>query len=503
MKTMRICNSCGFEVPADADETCPKCRDLAATGASPPLAQANVGFSPPHPETLQNLFPQLEMLGLLGSGGMGAVYKARQRGLDRMVALKILPLEISADANFAERFKREARALARLSHPNVVTIFDLGRSGELYYILMEFVDGVNLRQLLQSHRIPPSESLAIVPQICEALEYAHGEGVIHRDIKPENILLDQKGRVKIADFGIAKLVAPRLRDAQLTQSDQVIGTMHYMAPEQFEKPLEVDHRADLYSLGVVLYEMLTGELPLGRFELPSTKAAVDSQLDEIVLRALERNPKQRYQNASEIRLDLEAIAGVSSKLSPEASRKLSYEYRSKATWFGWPLLHVAIGVNPATGRKRSAKGIIAIGTLPRGVIAFGDVAVGVIACGIFGYGLISISIVAVGVFAIGSVAAGLLLAMGGVAVAPVAIGGAVFGWFANGALVWGKHAISPNVYDPVAARFFNPVSGKLMILAFKLSLVAAPVFLVLGFVPSWMAKISERRRQRRLRRNVV
>jgi hypothetical protein len=178
------------------------------------------------------------------------------------------------------------------------------------------------------------------------------------------------------------------------------------------------------------------------------------------------------------------------------SRKLSYEYRSKATLFGWPLLHVALGVNPATGRKRSAMGILAVGTAPRGVIAFGDVAVGVIACGIFGYGLISISVVGVGVVALGSVALGLWLALGGVAVAPIALGGAAFGWFASGAIVWGKHAISPRTYDPVADKFFNPMAANLTDWVFKSMLVAVPLFLTLGLIPSLMARISERRRRR-------
>ncbi len=428
---------------------------------------------------------------------MGAVYKARQRGLDRMVALKILPPQISTEPGFAARFAREAQALARLSHPNVVTVIDLGQSGSVYYFLMEFVDGVNLRQMLQAGRLAPRDALALILQICEALEYAHGEGVVHRDIKPENILADKKGHIKIADFGLSKLLGAARPDVQLTLSNQIMGTMHYMAPEQIDKPLEVDQRADLYSLGVVFYEMLTGELPLGRFELPSRKSAVDARVDELVLRMLERNPNRRSQQASEIRLQLESIAGVASKLSPEVSRKLSYEYRSKAALFGLPWLHVAIGVNPATGRKRSAKGIIALGSAPRGVIAFGDVAVGVVACGIFGYGVISISVVAVGVVALGSVAVGLWLAMGGVAVAPVAIGGAVFGYYANGAMAWGKHAIGPGVYDPSAEKFFNPWVAKYMRSVFIGSIICMPLFLTLGFVPALMAKMSERRRKRR------
>jgi len=470
------------------------------TVASPPRRHA--GFTPPHPVALANLFPQLEILGLLGHGGMGVVYKARQRGLGRTVALKILPPQISAEPAFAERFAREARALARLSHPNVVTVIDLGQSGPLYYFLMEFVDGVNLRQMLQAGRLAPRDALALTLQICEALEYAHGEGVVHRDIKPENILVDKKGRVKIADFGLSKLLGASSPDLKLTLSHQILGTLHYMAPEQIVTPLAVDQRADLYSLGVMFYEMLTGELPLGRFALPSEKSPVDTRMDEVVLKLLEREPGRRYQQAAELRTKLEAVAGVASRLSPEVSRKLSYEYRSKATLFGWPLLHVATGVDPATGRKRNAKGIIAVGTAPRGVIAFGDVAVGVIACGIFGYGVISISVVAVGIVACGSVAVGLIMAMGGLAMAPVALGGAAFGWYANGAIAWGRHAMSPRGYDPVADAFFNPRAARLMVWVFRAMLVAVPVFLALGFAPALMAKISERRRNRRFEQDI-
>jgi predicted Ser/Thr protein kinase len=470
---------------------CPDC--LQAATVEPAAPRPGPAFAPPQPAALSGLFPQLEILGSLGHGGMGAVYKARQRGLGRLVALKVLPPEISGLPGFAERFAREAQALARLSHANVVSVFDLGQSGALYYFLMEFVDGVNLRQLLHSRRLTPRESLAILQQVCEGLEYAHDEGVVHRDIKPENILLDSRTRVKIADFGLSRLLGPREEAFRLTQSDQVMGTMHYMAPEQFEQPRGVDHRADIYALGVVLYEMLTGELPLGRFELPSKKAAVDPRVDEIVLRALERHPGRRYQRVAEIRLQLEAIAGVSSKLSPEASRRLSYEYRSKATLFGWPLLHVVTGVDPVTGRKRSARGIIAMGTAPCGVVAFGDVAVGVIACGVFGYGVVSVSVVAVGLISLGSVAVGLWLAMGGMAVGLIAMGGAAFGYYACGALVWGPHAIGPGAHDLLAEQFFNPTSARLTTWIFRACLVATPLFLALGCVPSLMAKVSERR----------
>ena len=246
---------------------------------------------------------------------MGAVYKARQPGLDRLVALKILPPEIAREPSFAERFTREARALARLSHSNIVTIHDSGQAGGFFYLVMEYVAGVNLREAILNGKLTAKEALLIVPQICDALQYAHDEGVVHRDIKPENVLIDGKGQVKVADFGLAKLLENGSEAAALTGAYQVMGTPRYMAPEQMEGAHDVDHRADIYSLGVVFYELLTGELPLGRFAPPSEKARIDARLDEVVLRTLEKEPGRRYQNASEIKTDVELISGPSQTAS--------------------------------------------------------------------------------------------------------------------------------------------------------------------------------------------
>jgi serine/threonine protein kinase len=320
------CPQCGAKLPPDAPPgVCPKCLlglgfgsepddapALAATAAPTPPGR----FVAPQPAELAAHFPQLEILELLGQGGMGAVYKARQRQLHRLVALKILPPEVARDPAFAERFQREAQALAQLSHPQIVSVFDSGRANGLYYFVMEFVDGVNLRRMLAEGKLSPPAALAIVPQVCEALQYAHDEGIVHRDIKPENILLDKKGRVKIADFGLARLVGQSRPDITLTGTQQVMGTPHYMAPEQMERPQTVDHRADIYSLGVVFYEMLTGELPLGRFQPPSKKAVLDVRLDEVVLRSLEKEPELRYQRASTVKTDLERIAAQPGEHAP-------------------------------------------------------------------------------------------------------------------------------------------------------------------------------------------
>src|SRR6266404_3583242 len=206
------CPQCGGPLPSGALEgLCPACllKQGAAsdTGTQPEAAP----FQPPSVEEVAKLFPQLEIVALLGKGGMGAVYKARQPTLDRLVALKILPPQAASGSGFAERFSREARALARLNHPNIVAVHEFGQVNGMPFFVMEFVDGLNLRQLERAGKLSPREALQIVPQICEALQFAHEEGIVHRDIKPENILLDKKGRVKIADFGIAKIMG---REAQ-------------------------------------------------------------------------------------------------------------------------------------------------------------------------------------------------------------------------------------------------------------------------------------------------
>src|SRR5208283_940423 len=221
-ETSPKCHRCGTPLPPDAPEgLCPRClvalnlatqTDVPGETGPPGNIAAKPPPAPPLPPAeVAKLFPQLEILECLGRGGMGAVYKARQPRLDRFVALKILSPEKQGSQQFAERFEREARALARLHHPNIVTVYDFGEVQGNYYLLMEFVDGLTLRQLFHTRKLAPAEALNIVPKICEALQYAHNEGIVHRDIKPENILLDKKGLVKIADFGIAKIIGTASR----------------------------------------------------------------------------------------------------------------------------------------------------------------------------------------------------------------------------------------------------------------------------------------------------
>ncbi len=298
-----ICNSCGVQLPADHDPSrpCPRCLLAVGLGAQGvPDESLSIGALAPK-------FPQLDIVSRIGRGGMGTVYKARQRDLDRTVALKILSDEASSDPAFAERFLREARALASLTHPNITTVYDFGQVDGTYYLLMEYVDGATLREILSEGRLAPSEALAMVSQMCSALQYAHDRSIVHRDIKPENVLVSADGNIKIVDFGLAKIVGQAPSVPNLTRSDQAMGTWHYMAPEQIERPLEVDHRADIFSMGVVFYELLTGELPLGRFSLPSEKAGVDIRLEERVLKTLAKEPKNRYQQAEQLKTDMDIV----------------------------------------------------------------------------------------------------------------------------------------------------------------------------------------------------
>jgi tRNA A-37 threonylcarbamoyl transferase component Bud32 len=327
------CELCGASIDPEAPQgLCPRClmaQIVQGTEASERLTPLTVLS----PEDLVPYFPQLEIIACLGRGGMGVVYKARQKSLNRLVALKLLAPERAEDPGFAERFAREAQALAALNHPHIVAIHDFGEAGGFFYLLMEYVDGVNLRQLLQSRKLSPREALSIVPPICEALQCAHDHGIVHRDIKPENLLMDRGGVVKIADFGIAKLVARAGDESSEPAGDEgagtvAFGTPAYAAPEQHEPDAAPDHRADLYSLGVVLYEMLTGERPTRPFDPPSRRVQVDIRIDEIVLRALEKTPERRFATADEFRTEVEAVVSSASAEVPRSagSRGLRFPF---------------------------------------------------------------------------------------------------------------------------------------------------------------------------------
>ena len=420
---MTPCPECGSEVP---DETlhglCPKC--LLNAGLKRTTVQETMNDEgrdtrtpkAPDPNALAKLLPQLEIGELLGQGGMGFVYKAKQRHLDREVALKILHAELQQDPTFSKRFEREAQALAKLNHPNIVSIFDSGHTehGD-YYFVMEFVDGVNLRDVLYAGHLEPEKALAVVPQVCEALQYAHEQGIVHRDIKPENILLDNRGQVKIADFGLAKLLEPGSPSEHISKAGQRMGTAHYMAPEQVQDSTDVDHRADIYSVGVVFYEMLTGELPIGRFSPPSKSVKLDGRLDRVVLKTLESRPDQRYQQASDLKSEIEFVVMPGSK-------RAGVRRTSSKKIMGMPLWAIAYGPDLENGELRGhAHGIFALGEFASGVVAIGAIAGGVVAIAPISFGLLAIGGVAVGG-----------VALGGVSVGVMSVGGVALGIFAQG-----------------------------------------------------------------------
>src|SRR5271169_6048288 len=270
-----------------------------------------------------------EILQLLGEGGMGAVYKATDRELDRFVALKVIRPELASDPSILARFKQELLLAHQVTHRNVIRIYDLGEAEGVKFITMEFIEGKDLRSLTrEKKKFAPEEAVDILQQVCLALDAAHSVGVIHRDLKPQNIMRDGTGRILVMDFGLART----LEGDGMTQSGALVGTMEYMSPEQaLSKSL--DQRSDIFSLGLIFYELLTGETP---FRADSALASlikrtqeravpvshhdssISGPLDRIVNRCLERDVNMRYQTAAELRADLQRWRGKSSSGSNPA-----------------------------------------------------------------------------------------------------------------------------------------------------------------------------------------
>ena len=344
--TTFFCPKCGVLVPSDAPEgICPTC---AAEGGLQLLAKGDESRSAADAAAvareLAESLPDYEILDLLGSGGAGLVYRARQRRLGRIVALKVLRPDVSEDPGFHQRFEREARALAQLDHPQVVRVYDFGTADSFCYLVLEYIEGANLRELARSGGLRSDQALELAGQLCEALQYAHDRGIVHRDIKPENILVDVDGRVRITDFGLAKMVHRNDGFSTLTHQGQVMGTPHYMAPEQIGTPTQVDHRADLYSLGVVLYELLTGRLPKGAFQDPSQLARVDRGLDQVVRRSLEADPVRRYQSAREIHGELRRFSNAAPPTGsgPESAESTAPQPKKPHGWMGYAVIAALI-----------------------------------------------------------------------------------------------------------------------------------------------------------------
>ena len=268
------------EVPESADES------------------ESASFVPPQPEELSRLLPSYDVSKLLALGGMGAVYSGMQRDLERPVAIKVLPPDAARDSESIDRFRTEAKAMARLTHPHIPAVYDFAVVQGFCVLVMELIDGPNVYSLIRAKLLTPPRALQVLAEVCDAVQFAHSRGVIHGDIKPGNILLDADGKVKLADFGLARLM---VQGGGNTDSWTPMGTPEYAAPELYDKNAAPDHRADLYSIGVVLHEMLTGLPPVGEFDLPALALGMDSRVDEVIARCMELQPEKRYQSAAEVR----------------------------------------------------------------------------------------------------------------------------------------------------------------------------------------------------------
>ena len=308
----------------------------------------NTGFIAPEPADLAPFFPGYEIQNLIAVGGMGAVYCAVQKSLDRKVALKVLPMELSKDAAFCKGFETEAKAMARLNHPNLIGVFDFGEVNGMLYIVMEFVPGQSIYHSAHGHAIAPAEVIRLITAICNGLSHAHKNGIIHRDIKPANILLDLGAEPKIGDFGLARPI-----ERKIEAGEEIFGTPHYTAPEVVDMPNSVDYRADIFSVGVMLHELLTGKLPADDPRPASLIARCDVRFDAIIKRATQPLPAARYASAEDMARDLQAI--IPSRATniprsggppqPQVRRPRQVATRKQSSSFpGILMLLVAIGV---------------------------------------------------------------------------------------------------------------------------------------------------------------
>ncbi len=262
---------------------------------------SDLDFVPLSVQELQEYFPQYEILTFIAAGGMGAVYLANQKSIDRKVAIKVLPRELSSNAQFSTQFRDEAKVMSRVNHPNLVGFFDLGEVDGMLYIIMEFVDGKSLHHSAHGQAIAPDVALELITGITEGIVHAHEAGILHRDIKPANILLDQKATPKIGDFGLA-------RPVEESEAGKIVfGTPGYTAPEVVNHPELIDERSDIFSVGVLFYELLAGHLPKEVYESPRAQGNLPSKVDAVIQRAIAPDPTQRYATSAEFLSDLKAL----------------------------------------------------------------------------------------------------------------------------------------------------------------------------------------------------
>ncbi|HLG42901.1 MAG TPA: protein kinase, partial [Planctomycetota bacterium] len=287
--------------------------------------------------------PGYQIMGRLGAGGMGTVYKAKQSAMDRTVAIKVLSKQATQAKDFLGRFFREAQAAAKLNHPNIIQAYDAGCANNIYYFVMEFVDGKTARNVLEhGQRMPEKEALQFASQICEALDYIHKHGMVHRDIKPENIMITKEGVAKLCDFGLAKSTEV---DSSITRSGITFGTPYYMSPEQINGAADVDIRADLYSLGASLFHLIAGrpvfdgkdlrevltrhlteEPPLASEVVPT----VSDRTSRVIHKMLQKSRQSRYQTPRQVIDDIHQILRGG---DPRFARRLR-ERSSSLAWMG-------------------------------------------------------------------------------------------------------------------------------------------------------------------------
>ncbi len=318
----------------------------------PSVSEGVGGWMPvkayPTPQELTQMMPggvyQFDLM--IGQGGMGAVYRGRQLNLGRAVAIKILHRDHGTDYAYAERFRREAQALAQMNHPNIVSVFDFGVVGEYLHYVMEYVEGGDLHQQLTCGVISPDRAIAILTKVCDALTFAHSKGIVHRDIKPANILLADDGRIKVADFGLAKRFDQK--GTMLTQTNMAMGTPDYAAPEQYDSKSDLDHRADIYALGVVLYQSITGQLPRGAWHPPSSIIGCDARLDAVITRALKPDRTHRQSSAAEFKTELLATQSEPSQPPPAPANVVKVDV--PATSYTKPASGPASTPKPFAGR---------------------------------------------------------------------------------------------------------------------------------------------------------
>ncbi len=314
-----------MEIPNNSPEESPASEirsERSPTGSA-------LGWTPPAVEEIAQLFPQYETLALIAHGGMGAVYRARQIALDREVAIKLLPIEVSGDQSYADRFVREGRAMAKLNHPNIVAVHDFGTTTEGHlFLTMEYIEGATLHDFIHAGNLTLNQSLYIIEQVCDALAYAHSLGIVHRDIKPANVMVDLSLRAKVADFGLARITKSSDSQLGITMTGQIMGTPNYIAPEQLQA-MSVDHRADIYSLGVMLYETVAREIPRGIFLPLSQRCGVDLRLDGIVTRAMQQQPERRFQSTSEMKALVTSVRTTRRSAPAPPPRK-----KRTALWIG-------------------------------------------------------------------------------------------------------------------------------------------------------------------------